>query len=422
MPTTMPALLGRFGSTEYYLTTMKAGTLVEKLKIPKELPEWEGLTIEERFQREINYNRVKNHIAPYLATDNDRFFGALIVDMYNSEGISFEPLSEVGTKIPKAYSAHSFGFLHLTGGEVLVPLDGQHRLAAFRFAITGKDEKNRDIEGFPPNFDVAGDDVTVILIKHDEKKARKIFNKVNRYAKPTSKAENLITADDDIVAVITREIANDVIGQRLVNYQSNTLTQNAVHFTTLSALYDGSLKILEMSYNEKVDTTTVPDKAKQTLYRNEVRIVWDRLVDDISLFRLALADRNPGGDEKRKEVRANYLLGKPIAQFCLVVAFMRLRATAFDGGTRLGDEEICRRLDSVDWSVGNPLWQRVLLNGDRVVAGRQIAMFAARFVSYLVGENLSNVEVEALEQNYLSWFSPDERKGRELPEAMFGAP
>jgi len=77
MPSTMPAMRGTFGSTEYFLVTMRARELAERLVIPKELEEWEDRTLEVRFQREVNYNGVKNHIAPYLAHDPDRFFGVV---------------------------------------------------------------------------------------------------------------------------------------------------------------------------------------------------------------------------------------------------------------------------------------------------------------------------------------------------------
>ena len=32
---------------------------------------WEDQIVEERFQRDINYKRVKDHIAPYLVNDLD---------------------------------------------------------------------------------------------------------------------------------------------------------------------------------------------------------------------------------------------------------------------------------------------------------------------------------------------------------------
>lgn len=422
MPTTIPVLRGKFGSTIYYITTMKASELADKLKIPRDLPGWEDMTIEERFQREINFNRVKKQIAPYLVSDPDRFFGALIVDIYNEEGIEFEPLNEVPGNLPGLYKAPSraFGFLHMTGGEVLVPLDGQHRLVALRFAITGKDEKGKEIPDFTPDINIGNDEVTVILVPHDPKKARKIFNKVNRYAKSTTKAENLITADDDIVAVLAREVANEELNERLVNYSSNTLNKTAHQFSTLSTVYEINKLILETRFNLKIDTTVLPDKAKQNLYRKEVIDTWRQLVDKIELFRLALSDVDESGDDKRREIRNGHVIGKPIGQYSLVSAIMRLRETESPDGNRFSMQEIFDRLNKIDWSVGNSLWQRVLMNGDRVMAGKQAANYAARFIAYYAGEYLESAQLKALTENYVAQFPPEEQVGISLPSPMFG--
>ena len=166
------------------------------------MDDWTELSVEERYQRDINMNRVKNDIAPYLADDPDRFFGSLIVAIMNPEHIQFEPLGEVAKGLPGLYkvSAAGMGFLNLSGGEILVPLDGQHRLKAVKFAITGKDDAGNDLPDIAPSTSLAQEDVTVILVPYQREKARKIFSKVNRYARPTSKAQNLITDDDDIAA------------------------------------------------------------------------------------------------------------------------------------------------------------------------------------------------------------------------------
>ena len=74
MATTVPAMKGRLGDTDYYILSMKAQELVDKVKIPKESNEWEDMSVEERYQRDIDYNRVRKQIAPYLANDESRFF------------------------------------------------------------------------------------------------------------------------------------------------------------------------------------------------------------------------------------------------------------------------------------------------------------------------------------------------------------
>ena len=96
MPTTIPALRGQFGATEYFLTTMNIGEFVKNVHFPQELPDWESMSIEEKFQREISVRRVRNEIAPYFASDPDRFSGALVLAAINGDGMVFEPLPNIG--------------------------------------------------------------------------------------------------------------------------------------------------------------------------------------------------------------------------------------------------------------------------------------------------------------------------------------
>ncbi len=419
MPTAIPAMKGKFGSTDFWLVTMPAKELADRLVIPKEMSEWEDLTLEERFQRDVNYARVKAHIAPYLANDPDRFFGAFIVAIFNGENVSFEPIGAIINNLPGLYqqAASRFGFLYLQGDEVLVPLDGQHRLAAIKFAISGKDEKGKDIPGLQPNLDVAKDTCTVLLIKHDPKKARKIFNKVNRYAKATSKSDNLITADDDIVAMIAREeVADKIIQERLVNYESNTLSAKAPEFTTLAIIYEATVAVLEDNFG-KISTAVLPSEADQALYRTLAREFWHDLVSEVHLFQQALMTPEEAGDPKRVEIRRDYTLGKPIVQLALVRAIIRLQ-TPDEDGSRMSMKDVCKRINDVDWTVTNQKWQHVLMNGDKVVTGRQAMLFAARFIAYLLGEKLEPKEKAVLLEQYASQFSNDHRP-HGLPKPLF---
>ena len=414
MATVLPAMQGKMGSTRFWLVTMPAKELTERLTIPKHIEGWDDLSVEERYQREIDYKRVRRQIAPYLTTDEDRFFGAFIVSVLNADNVEFEPLGDMAPKIPNLYktAGKAFGFLTLSGSEVLVPLDGQHRLAALDFAITGKDESKRSIDDFEANVSVAADDCAVILIMHDTVKSRGIFNKVNRYAKKTTKSEDLITADDDVIAVIVREyIANEVIPARLVNYRSNTLNASAKEFTTLATLYEATKVLLE-DLGGKIDTQRLPDRATIKTLRDNAVDFWKELCDKIDTFARALHDVNVDGDDKRKEIRRSYVLGKPIAQFALAQAVVRMRSED-DTGARLSLAEVCRRVNAVDWSVESPLWQGVLMNGDRVLAGRSVARFAGRVVAYLLGEELSEDELAALSEDFRRMTE------RELPSPVF---
>ena len=221
----------------------------------------------------------------------------------------------------------------------------------FNFALTGKDEKQRQIEGIDPNPDLANDDVLLILIKHDEtQRGRRIFNKVNRYAKKTTKAEDLITADDDVIAVITREtIANEIIGSRLVNYRSNTLSESTHHFTTLATLYEGTKAVLEENFG-KVDIQTLPDTAKVALYRDTAREYWDQLANGVTIFHAALLRKEDDGDEQRREVRRTSLLGKPVAQLALMYAVVRLKTQGEKGdGSQFSWSDIFEGINNLNW-------------------------------------------------------------------------
>ena len=144
--------------------------------------------------------------------------------------------------------ATNMGFLNLTGGEVLVPLDGQHRLKAIQFAITGRDQTDRPIDDVKPCTELASEDVTIILVAYEPRKARKIFTKVNRYAKTTTTGQNYITDDDDVLAVLTREVANGLIGGRLAKFTSNTLRPKDAEFTTLAILYNCNEEIVRRTF------------------------------------------------------------------------------------------------------------------------------------------------------------------------------
>ncbi len=412
----IPVIRGKLGSTEYFIATMKAAEVVSTVRIPKEMPDWDKESLEERYQREINYKRVKQQIAPYLAEDPDRFFGSLIVDILDADTLQFESLVASGWSVPKVFKqfAESFGILYLSGSERLVPLDGQHRLAGLKFAMNGKDEKDAPITNFTPNDEIANDDVTLILVRHDPIKARKIFNKVNRYAKSTSKAENLITADDDAVAIIARVIADDEIGARLVNFSSNTLPPKSPAFTTLGTLYEASLHYLERSgiAPHKVDTTRLPSPEIYKLWEMEITRLWTTLLEEVAIFRDALLDGAESGDGKRIELRKSYVIMKPIAQAAVVVAIAR----AIASGASL--ERSVELINQLDWKTESSLWQHVLMNVDKVVTGKQAMNFASRIIAYMIGEKLEDVEITSLQTQYINQFPQELRAHKKLPDRL----
>lgn len=420
MTTTVAAMRAVLGNTEYYILSMKAQELIDKVKIPKEMDGWDDMSIEERYQRDINYNRVKKQIAPYLAQDESRFFGSIILSAMNSDELSFEPLSDVTTKgLPGLYrtTAANMGFLTFTGGETLVPLDGQHRLKAIEFAITGRDEQGKDIEAITPCSELAREDVTVIVIPYDDRKARHIFTRVNRYAKPTTKGQNIVTDDDDIIAVLARQVANDVITGRLVKYASNTLTARDYEFTTLAIIYSCNEIIINGTFpGGRVDTTKLPEKTTCQLYEDKIIETWRLLKENIEVFSDACSDPEETGDNKRREIRKENLLGKPVTQECLVRAFIRLT----NSPTNMDYNEACDRLNSLPWSINErnvEKWQNVLWSGGhndgKIITKNRVV--ATGIIAFLAGEKLTEDEEKNLLDEYRRLFPESERENKCLP-------
>jgi DNA sulfur modification protein DndB len=383
------------GSVEYYLTTMKAGEAVSKIRIAKELPNWEGMSIEERMQRDINWKRVENEIARYLAEDEDRFFGALLVAIYSNSGMEFEPLADM-PGLPKLYqnAAKSFGLLHLQGGELFFALDGQHRLKGVDTAISGKDHEGELIEGLQPDHSLANDDLSVILVPYEPtKRSRKIFNKVNKYAKQTSKGDNIVTSEDDAFAIIARWLMGSdgrtpVIKQELVNWKSNTLTDTQTMFTTISVLYDAAKKLLD-AHDINSQIRPAADKLEE-LYE-EVRGSWATLLKDFKIYKQAVE----GPKENLPKLRKQHLALKPVAQLAIVEAF----TIASGRGMTLND--FVRGLNKIPWDIGSDLWLNVLtLPGPKVLAGKTAVHLGARLIAHLVGTKFSKEEHEQLLEDF----------------------
>ncbi|MDD9811866.1 MAG: DGQHR domain-containing protein [Gammaproteobacteria bacterium] len=420
MSSIVSAAKGKFGSTPFYVFSMQAKAFMEKTHMPSEMEDWEHMSLEEREQRDINYARIKRQIVPYLAMDPDRFFGAIIVAAKNFDPENFESvLTMCKNDMPKPYRAEAknIGFLTFTGAELLIPLDGQHRVKAIKFAIEGLDEKGKPIPDMSPSLDIANEDVAVILIDYKPAKARKIFTKVNRYAKATTTGQNLVTDDDDIIAVLAREIANDVnlIGADLVKYQNNTLGDKDGYFTTLAALADCNDAIITTNFGGgKIDRTRLPDTEKSELYRSKVHETWKFLLDNIELFSDALSDKDESGNEKRCEIREGYLLGKPVPQVCLVKAFVKLTNLETN---KFSPQQAAKKLNAIPWNKDELLWDGLFLKGEKKTILTKNAKLVTDIICYMCGEKLSDEEKKALLDRYRDAL-PEGAKPKQLPKVL----
>ena len=393
----------RLGSTVYYIGKMRAGELIDSVGFAAELPEWEQMTADEKMQRQPDINRIINEIVPYVIEDPDRFFNSLIIDVFSGyEAIEFEPVSKIVKDLPRTYQIplEDIGYITLTGKERLIALDGQHRLLATRIAIRGiyglpaGTKLPSSIKKLDPHPELADEEISIILVEHkDNQKIRKIFNKVNKYARQTSRGDNIITSDDDIYAVIARRLFREgevlaPIGKcELVNWKSNTLSQRSKQLTTVSALYTISETILKSKgYSNKV----LPSEEECNSSYKEISDFWNDLLSGLDVYQEYL--RLTKADKPVSLLREESILMKPVTQMALAhVAYM-----AKEKG--LNWNTIVAKLNEVNWSFDNELWFNILIIGSaqkKMITGKESIKCAGMIISYLVmGKSMTKSEID----------------------------
>ena len=383
MATIIPAIRGRLGNTTYYETTMKVSDLVKSVRPPKELDGWTGFSIEERLQREPDMKRIRSDLAPYIANSQDRFFGSIIVLVWEGE-LEFESITAFISKLPAAYrsGAEAMGFITIDG-VTLVVLDGQHRLLALRAVHLG------DVSGSASGT-VANDDVCVIFVQHEDLlKTRRIFNVVNRYAKQTGRGDNIITSEDDGYAIVARSLLADdqVFGRRkvgselkdFVEWRSNTLGKRSLPFTTISAVYE-SVKLILGHNSVPPLREQRPSAEELEQYEIHARGFYEMLMERVDAY--AAASRDMGRmPEFRSDDSPTALLFKPAGQIAVVDGVFRaVKDTGIDIETALD------RLNAVpDWSMSNVLWRDVIVkSGGNIEAGPDARRRMSALLAYLL--------------------------------------
>ena len=408
MSVTMLALKGKMGENEYYITTMKASTLINTVGFASEMQKWPDMSVDERMQREIKGDRVISEIVPYIINDLEWFFGSLIVDIYSGwEAVEFQNIQEICTTNLAAYrdTLTSAGFLTLPDNKILIALDGQHRLCALSVAIRGANGIPGSVKvseslknSLEPHPEIGNADVTVIFIRHEsDAKIRKIFNKVNRYAKQTSKGDNIITSEDDMLAVITRAMFSGtedaplrpINNQELVNWKSNTIPLRSKMLTTAAAIYTMAEVMLEpMDITPK--TRRNEEKLEQGIrFMNDF---WNRALTEVNAFKQYkqyVIDGNPL-DKFRKQ---NLLL-KPVTQMALAQAIR----TAMDYGYQYKD--LTSKINQINWNPEYYVWSNILVinsKNKKMITGSQALKDAGEIIAYmLIGDEFSNEKKEHL--------------------------
>lgn len=258
----IPAIRGKIGNTFYYCTTLtfkQVSTMVKK--VDDELHTANSL--KEQIQRSLTNNYIK--IKEYILNREDRFFDSLVLAVYDGEPLWTEVRFEI-----RNIQYHNVGLLEFNGQEKIFPVDGQHRVEGIRAALIDNEE-------------LGDETISVMLIGHQNtpegrEKSRRIFSTLNRYVKPVRLGDIIALDEDDIVAIVTRDLLESYplfIGNRIKASNNKSIPQSdKTAFTSLMTLYECHLALYKTFICKKDQRTYSKSQINEKLkYRPSDEII-----------------------------------------------------------------------------------------------------------------------------------------------------
>ncbi|MCA6603889.1 MAG: DGQHR domain-containing protein [Pseudanabaena sp. M007S1SP1A06QC] len=221
----------------YYVTTMKFQDIKDWIKKTEEVHSNKKLS--DLIQRSLDGKRtdsIKNYL---LSQEKERFFNAIVVGIYQGEpqwaslNISSPENADFEiTEDQEIDMERTIGLLKLSGDEKLFAIDGQHRVAGIKKALS-EDESLIDEE------------ITVIFVAHDEEersRTRRLFTTLNSQAKKVDEVDIVALHEDNGFAIVTRKLVDEFnllsLSDRVDFRASPALPKtDRKHLTTVIGLY-----------------------------------------------------------------------------------------------------------------------------------------------------------------------------------------
>jgi len=376
------------GDWTYYVTVMGVVELVRYVRFAEEVCPNQDL--DKMIQREVS-DRAKT-IAEYLRTNDQRFFGSLIIAAYDGQP-RFRPI-KFGDASLLDQIEDRVGVLQFDGTEQYYALDGQHRLAAYKI------ELDRD----PARYQA--DQISMIVICHTKDeigltRARRLFTTVNRYAKKTSPATHTAMSEDNGVAIITRRLirTHPLFNQRIkVMVVGRNGKQKLAAGNAMSTADRDYLMAIETF--RKCNQDLLPQDLRNEFSREQqipsfesletaftsVSARWDKMIKAVEPWEALLSPE--ANVENLRTSNGGHILVRPIG----ITAFVGAVATAPESLSIQHMRTVISEFHDLDSSP----WKGVIWNSakKKMVVTVVAEKLARRLWRYLLGlqENKENLE------------------------------
>ncbi|MBF7081857.1 DGQHR domain-containing protein [Desulfallas sp. Bu1-1] len=361
----IPAIRAQIGTWIYYVATLTFKEVATYVKrVDSELHRSELL--QDMLQRSITSNY--KSIASYIENQEERFFNALILAVYDGEPV----WHEVRLEYDDGDEFYNLGILELNGEEKIFPVDGQHRVEGIKKVL--EESRKYDDEKIP-----------VVFIGHKTdaegmQRSRRLFSTLNRYAKPVSMRDIIALDEDDVVAIVSRDLIEShplFANGRVLDSKTKAIPDsNTSAFTTIIAFYECNKELLWLFIKDidvlNIEGNKVRGRAKIKEYIrirptdediNKFKTIcqsfWGDLINCFTaLYDYSLMDI-PDSREYRNR-NGGLLLFRPVALIPFVRATVRVvqsKGTSF--------REAFSQFPSQLLHLNNTIWRNILWNADK---------------------------------------------------------
>jgi DNA sulfur modification protein DndB len=374
----IPSLKARIGDWDYYVTTLTFSQVSQYVsKIDENLYRSEGL--KDLIQRSITNNYLK--IKEYILNQPEFFFNALVLAVYDD----YPTWREIEFTYDDL-ETYQMGLLEFPGNHKIFPVDGQHRVEGIKAALL-------------QNPALGDQRIAAIFIGHknDEigkQKTRRLFTTLNRYAKPVKDDDIIALDEDDIVAIVTRNLLEDYdlfSNKRIVNAKQKAIPQNNKEaITSIITLYQANIEILkkyhEIRHGKKLTNNSLKDFLKFRRSESEIAHFQEYLIDYWDSFKTELACvstflRNDVAPAAvfRNNITGGNLIFRPIGFLPLVKASLIIQKRS-----RLSFTDIFERFNSINLDLNNRPWisvawnqieHKMIMNSDSLIQMLLIFLF-----------------------------------------------
>lgn len=393
--TKIPAIRGKIGNTVYYTTNLTFGQVAKLIKrVDSELHTSNSL--KEEIQRSLSNNYIQ--IKDYILNRNDHFFDSLVLAVYDGDPKWTEVRYEINDD-----TFYNIGLLELSGQEKIFPVDGQHRVEGIKAALQQQSE-------------ISEETISVILIGHSNtpdgrERSRRIFSTLNRYVKPVRLGDIIALDEDDIVAIVTRELLETYplfVGNNIKASNSKSIpTSDKSAFTSLMTLYDCHLSLLNVFLDNLNNRNYTTKQLKDYLkYRPDENVImdftnylihfWDLMRSNfIEIDSYVNVNEENAAEEMRSPFTGGNIFFRPIGLLPFVESVSKIKLS----DSNLSYNDILQRFSRMNRIVSqepwrmilwNPLTNRMIMRNQSLVKYLLINMFNANILSHRENQEMKS--------------------------------